>query len=42
MLDINKQIMKYSRQGQRQTIYETDEDGNIIYEGYTDNDGNFP
>ena len=41
MLDINKQSMKYSRQGQRQTIYETDEDGNIIYEGYTDSDCNF-
>ena len=30
MLDINKQKMKYSRQGQRVTIYETDDDGNII------------
>ena len=33
--------MKYSRQGQRVTIYETDDDGNIIYEGYTDSDGSF-
>ena len=41
MLDINKQKMKYSRQGQRVTIYETDDDGNIIYEGYTDSEGNF-
>ena len=30
MLEINKQNMKCSRQGQRVTIYETDDDGNII------------
>lgn len=38
MLDINKQAMKYSLQGQTLTIYERDDDGNILY--YTDNDGN--
>ena len=38
MLDINKQTMKYSLQGQTVTIYERDDDGNILY--YTDNDGN--
>jgi hypothetical protein len=38
MLDINKQDMKYSLQGQTVTIYEKDDDGNILY--YTDNDGN--
>ncbi len=37
MLDINKQAMKYSLQGQTLTIYERDDDGNILY--YTDNDG---
>ncbi len=41
MLDINKQKMKYSLQGQTVTIYEKDEDGNIIYEGYTSSDGVF-
>lgn len=41
MLDINKQAMKYSLQGQTVTIYERDEDGNILYEGYTDTEGNF-
>lgn len=41
MLDINKQAMKYSQQGQRITIYEKDDEGNILYEGYTDNEGNF-
>ena len=40
MLDINKQNMKYSRQGQRTVVYETDSEGNIIYEGYTDSEGN--
>ena len=34
----NKQSMKYSLQGERVPIYETDETGNIIY--YTDSDGN--
>ena len=34
----NKQSMKYSLQGERIPIYETDEDGNIIY--YEDFDGN--
>lgn len=38
MLDINKQAMKYSLQGQTVIIYERDDDGNILY--YTDNDGN--
>lgn len=38
MLDINKQLMKYSQHGQRVTIYEKDEDGNIKY--YVDGDGN--
>lgn len=38
MLDINKQAMKYSLQGQTVTIYERDDDGNILY--YTDSDGN--
>ena len=37
MLDINKQAMKYSLQGQTVTIYERDDDGNILH--YTDNDG---
>lgn len=41
MLDINKQVMKYSLQGQTVTIYERDDDGNILYEGYTDTEGNF-
>ena len=34
----NKQSMKYSLQGEKVPIYETDEDGNIIY--YEDADGN--
>ena len=34
----NKQSMKYSLQGERVPIYETDESGNIVY--YTDSDGN--
>ena len=34
----NKQSMKYSLQGEMVPIYETDENGNIIY--YTDSDGN--
>ena len=38
MLDINKQAMKYSLQEQTITIYERDDEGNILY--YTDNDGN--
>lgn len=37
-LAINKQSMKYSLQGEIVPIYETDENGNIIY--YTDSDGN--
>ncbi len=41
MLDINKQKMKYSLQGQNVTIYEKDDDGNILYEGYTDEEGTF-
>lgn len=38
MLDINKQLMKYSQHGQKVTIYEKDYDGNIKY--YVDGDGN--
>lgn len=34
----NKQPMKYSLQGGEIPIYQTDEDGNILY--YEDNDGN--
>lgn len=40
MLDINKQRMQYSLQGQRFTVYDRDDDGNIIYTYYTDSDGN--
>ena len=36
----NKQSMKYSLQDERVPIYETDENGNIIYDHYTDYDGN--
>ena len=32
MLDINKQDMKYSRQGEKVTIYNRDKIGNIIYD----------
>lgn len=39
MLDINKQKMKYSQGGQKVFIYEHDEDGNILYEGYQSVDG---
>lgn len=38
MLDINKQKMKYSRQGQRITIYEKEDDGSIKY--YVDSEEN--
>lgn len=38
MLDINKQKMMYSQHGQRVTVYERDDDGNIRY--YVDSDGN--
>ena len=41
MLDINKQEMKYSQSGQRVFIPQTDENGDIVYEGYNDSDGNF-
>ena len=41
MLDINKQAMKYSLQGQTGPMYERDDDGNIIDERYTDTEGNF-
>lgn len=41
MLEQNKQKMKYSKQGQKVTIYEKDDSGNIVYEGYTDGDGVF-
>lgn len=39
MLDINKQKMKYSQGGRKVFIYEHDEDGNILYEGYQSVDG---
>lgn len=39
MLEINKQTMKYSRQGERVEIYERDNDGNIVYTKYTTADG---
>lgn len=39
MLEINKQAMKYSRQGERVEIYERDSDGNIVYTKYTTADG---
>ena len=39
MLDINKQKMKYAQSGQKQFIYERDEDGNIQYQGYNSSDG---
>lgn len=41
MLDNNKQSMKYSLQGTTIIIYEKDDEGNILYEGYTDTEGNF-
>lgn len=41
MLESNKQKMKYALQGQEITIYERDDDGNILYQGYTDSEGNF-
>ena len=37
-LQSNKQAMKYSLQGKRVPIYETDENGNSVY--YADSDGN--
>lgn len=50
MLDMNKQEMRYSKQGERLTVYKRDNDGNIVYESYksangdvvyyTDDDGN--
>lgn len=39
MLDINKQKMKYSQEGQKVFIYERDDEGNILYEGYQSADG---
>lgn len=36
MLEINKQEMRYSKQGERVTIYKRDENGNIVYESYKD------
>ena len=41
MLDINKQEMKYSQSGQRVFIPQTDENGDIVYEGYRGSDGEF-
>ena len=40
-LDINKQKMKYSLSLGLQPQYRRDDDGNIIYTGYTDDDGTF-
>lgn len=40
MLELNKQTMKYSRQGERVEIYERDGDENIVYTKYTTADGN--
>ena len=39
MLELNKQTMKYSRQGEKVEIYERDNDGNIVYTKYTTADG---
>lgn len=39
-LEKNKQKMKYALQITKIPIYVTDEDGNIIYDSYTDSDGN--
>lgn len=36
-LDINKQSMKYSQYGEKVTIYQRDDDGNILY--YTTSEG---
>ena len=41
MLKINQQEMAYSLIGEEVPEYETDENGNIKYDGYTDDDGNF-
>ena len=41
MLKINQQEMTYSIIGEEVPEYETDENGNIKYDGYTDDDGNF-
>ena len=41
MLKINQQEMTYSLIGEEVPEYETDENGNIKYDGYTDDDGNF-
>lgn len=41
MLDINKQKMKYSLSLGLQPQYKRDDDGNIVYSGYTDSDGTF-
>lgn len=41
MLEANKQRMKYALHGKSIVIYEKDTFGEIIYEGYTDNDGKF-
>nr|DAL48189.1 MAG TPA_asm: hypothetical protein [Caudoviricetes sp.] len=38
MLDINKQKMKYAKQGKKITVFEKDESGNV--KSYTDMDGN--
>lgn len=41
MLDINKQEMRYSLPVGEKPEYKTDDDGNIIYSGYTSSDGEF-
>ena len=41
MLDINMQGMKYSQSGQMVFIPQTDENGDIVYEGYKGSDGEF-
>ena len=37
---INKQKMWYSLLGESDPVYVRDENGNIVYESYTDTDGN--
>ena len=37
----NKQFLKYALQLGEMPVLETDEDGNIQYDGFTDDDGNF-
>lgn len=37
----NEQLLKYALQIEEMPEFETDDDGNIKYDGYTDEDGNF-